>query len=218
MALLGEITRPAVTLEKGAILARQGAALCSLFAVHTGSLKQVNVTDNGETLVTALCLPGDMVGLDAIDKGVFPGSLIALETSGVCEIPYEKLDALCDRSREARWLIQRCQSHDIHDERLKLHLLLHRTAEARLACFFLAISERFRLRGYSSHHFRLAMTRSDIASYLGLTPETVGRTLVNYQRQNVMLARGREFRILDLEQLKRLAEANGRRHRQRVSQ
>lgn len=217
MAQLSDIVRPAVTLAKREALVAQGAAFDSLYAVRTGSLKQVIVTDTDENLVTALWLPGELIGLDAIGKRVYPGSLVALETSTVCEIPYDKLDELCARSPEVRWRIQRCQSHEIHDERLRLHLLLHRTAEVRLACFLMSISERFRHRGYSPHHFRLAMSRSDMASYLGLTPETVGRILVNYQRQNLLLSRGSEFRILDLERMKRLAEASGRRQRQRCS-
>ncbi|RCV89462.1 helix-turn-helix domain-containing protein [Billgrantia montanilacus] len=217
MAQLSDIVRPAVTLAKRDTLATQGAAFDSLFAVRTGSLKQVVVTDSDEYLVTALWLPGELIGLDAIGKKAHPGSLVALETTTVCEIPFGKLDELCGRSAEVRWRFQHCLSHEMYDERLRLHLLLRRTAEVRLACFIMAISERFRLRGFSPHHFRLAMSRSDMASYLGLTPETVGRTLVKYQRQNLLLSRGREFEILDLERMKRLAEANGRRHGQRFS-
>ncbi|AMD01134.1 Transcriptional activator protein Anr [Halomonas chromatireducens] len=214
-ALFSRIVRPAETLEKRQVLASQGAAFDRLFAVLTGSLKQVVVTDSDEYIVTALCLPGDLVGLDAIGEGAYPGSLVALETTGVCEIPYEQLDQLCTRSAGIRRLFPRYLSQAMHDERLRLTLLLRRTAEVRLASFLLAVSERFRLRGYSPHHFRLALSRSDIASHLGLTPETVGRVLVSYQRQNLLDVSGHEFLILDFEGLKSLAAANGRRHRQR---
>lgn len=217
MALLSDIVRPAITLRKRETLMAQGTVLTSLFAVRTGSLKQVVTTDSDEYLVTALCLPGELAGLDAIAKGVYPGSLVALETTTVCEIPYGQLVQLCDRSAGVCQRIQRSLSQELHDERLSLHFLLHRIAEVRLACFLAAISERFRRRGYSPHRFQLAMSRSDMASYLGLTPETVGRVLVKYQQQQLLELQGREFRILDLERLNRLAEANGRRHRQQFS-
>ncbi|EWH02026.1 cyclic nucleotide-binding domain-containing protein [Halomonas sp. BC04] len=213
--MFSRIVRPAETLEKRQVLVRQGAAFDSLFTVRTGSLKQVVVTDSDEYLVTALYLPGDLVGLDAIGEGAYTGSLVALETSGVCEIPFEQLDQLCTRSDGIRRLLPRYLSQAMHDERLGLNLLLRRTAEVRLACFFEAVSERFRLRGYSPHHFRLALSRSDIASHLGLTPETVGRVLVSYQRQNLLEVSGHEYRIFDLERLKSLATASGRRHPQR---
>ncbi len=215
MAQVSDIVRPAVTLGKREVLRSQGAAFDSLFIVRTGSLKQVVVTDSDEYLVTAFYLPAELIGLDAIAQCVFPGTFVALETTTVCEIPFDLLDQLCDLSTVVRRRCQQCLSHEIFDERLKLHLLLCRTAEVRLACFFEAVSERFRLRGYSPHHFRLALSRSDIASYLGLTPETVGRVLVSYQRQSLLIAHGSEYRILDLEGLKSLAAANGRRHRHR---
>jgi CRP/FNR family transcriptional regulator, anaerobic regulatory protein len=53
-------------------------------------------------------------------------------------------------------------------------------AEERVAIFLLNLSKRFSARGYSGTHFRLPMTRQDIASYLGLTMETVSRVFSHF--------------------------------------
>nr|WP_267957754.1 helix-turn-helix domain-containing protein [Halomonas zhangzhouensis] len=89
--------------------------------------------------------------------------------------------------------------------------MLSRTAEARLAYFLLGISHRFRQHGYSPRHFRLAMSRGDIGSYLGLTHETVGRTLAGYQAQRLLYVSGRDYHLLDVTTLERLASSTGRR-------
>ncbi|PMR72665.1 helix-turn-helix domain-containing protein [Billgrantia endophytica] len=204
---------PRPTLGKQERLAVQGTPFASLFAVRSGSLKQVTTTESNERLVTAFFLPGELVGLDAIAAGAYQGTIVALESTSVCELPYSPLDDLCGRVPSLRRQLQQTLSQEIHGERFKLHRLLHRTAEVRLACFLLAISDRFRLRGYSPHTFHLAMSRADIGSYLGLTPETVGRTLLAYQRQALLAIQGREFQLLDLGRMNRLAEANGRRYR-----
>ncbi|KAA0013701.1 helix-turn-helix domain-containing protein [Billgrantia pellis] len=212
-AQLEAIIPPSLKLEKGHALMVQNSAFKSLYAVRSGSLKQVTTTESEESLVTALYLPGDMVGFDAIGTDTCPGDVIALETTTVCEYPYERLDGLCNGIPTLRRRLQRNLSQAMHEERLRLHLLLSRKAEVRLACFLLVISERFRRRGYSSRHFRLAFSRGDIGNYLGLTYETVGRTLAAFQAQNLLTVRGREYRLLDLAQLARLADSTGRRQR-----
>ncbi|WP_231489596.1 helix-turn-helix domain-containing protein [Billgrantia saliphila] len=212
-AQLEAIIPPPLKLEKGDALTAQNDVFKSLYAVRSGSLKQVTTTESAECLVTALCLPGDMVGFDAIGTGYSPGDVIALETTTVCEYPFARLDGLCNRMPTLRRRLQRNLSQAMHEERLRLHLLLSRKAEVRLACFLLVISERFRRRGYSSRHFRLAISRGDIGNYLGLTYETVGRTLAAFQAQELLAVRGREYRLLDLTQLSRVADSTGRRRR-----
>ncbi|EPC04615.1 hypothetical protein L861_04645 [Litchfieldella anticariensis FP35 = DSM 16096] len=211
IAELNDIAQPLAMLRKNEALFLQGMPFTSLFAVRSGSLKQVTTTETDEYLVTSFFLPGEMVGLDAIGEKSYPGSAVALETTTVCELPFERLDDLCASLPELRRRFHRNLSQEVHNERLMLRLLLRRTADVRLACFFFAMSERFRRRGYSPYRFRLAMSRGEIGNYLGLTVETVSRVLARYQQQGLLDIHGRDFHILDLERLSRLTEASGRR-------
>ncbi|GGX77380.1 transcriptional activator protein anr [Litchfieldella qijiaojingensis] len=211
IAELNDIAQPLATLRKREALFLQGMPFTSLFVVRSGSLKQVTTTETDEYLVTSFFLPGELIGLDAIAERRYPGSVVALETATVCELPFDRLDELSSRVPELRERLYYSLSQEVHNERLLLRLLLRRTADVRLACFFVAMSERFRRRGYSPYRFRLAMARGEIGNYLGLTVETVSRTLARYQEQELLDIRGREFQILDLERLKRLAETSGRR-------
>lgn len=210
---LDEILVPPIQREKGEILFRQDAPFSSLFVVRSGSLKQETAIDKDEYLLTVLWLPGDIIGCDAIGAGHYPATVAALETTTLYEFPFSRLEALGSRLPRLRRLLQGNISRAIHEERLRLHQLLSRTAEARLAYFLLAISDRFRRRGYSPSHFRLALSRNDMGSYLGLTQETVGRTLAAYQAQQLLDVRGREYHLLDFVQLERLASSTGRRQK-----
>lgn len=214
IAQLGNIIQPPVALENRETLVTQGMPFKSLFAVRTGILKQVVTSGSDEQLITSLFLPGEVAGMEAIGMGVYPGTLIAMETTFICEIPYEQLSRLCGHSTGVCQGVQHLLSQKLHDERLRLHSLLNQTSDAKLAYFLVTFSEHFRRRGYSPYHFRLPLSQSDIGCYLGLSQETVSRIMKKYQRQNLLLVRGREFRILDLERLKWLAESNGRRHKQ----
>jgi CRP/FNR family transcriptional regulator len=212
-SLLDAIVIPPIRREKHEVLCSQGAPFDALYAVRTGFLKQETAIDGTENLMTALWLPGDIIGCDAIGLGRYPGTVTALETATLCQLPFDRLEAFSHKMPKLRRRLQCCISRAMHEERLSLHQLLCRTAEARLACFLLAVSDCFRRRGYSPRYFRLPMSRNDIGSYLGLTQETVGRTLAAYQAQRLIRVHGREYHILDLARLGRLASSTGRRQK-----
>ncbi|MCG7599074.1 helix-turn-helix domain-containing protein [Halomonas sp. McH1-25] len=206
----GVVAKRTAPLRKRDALYLQGMPFNSLYVIHSGSLKQVSTTDNQEEHVTSFFLPGEIIGLDAIGEQRYPGNAIALETTTLFELPFDRLEALTCSSPELRNYLYQCMSKELQNERLLMHMLLRKTSDVRLATFFVAMSLRFRRRGYSPYCFNLAMSRGDIGSYLGLAVETVSRLLGRFQQQGLITSRGREFHIHDLEALTRLADSNGR--------
>jgi CRP/FNR family transcriptional regulator len=57
----------------------------------------------------------------------------------------------------------------------------------------------------SARQFRLPMTRTDIANYLRLAPETVSRILRRFADQGLIETARRDIRLIDAEQLRHLA-------------
>src|SRR5690606_29363039 len=64
--------------------------------------------------------------------------------------------------------------------------LAAKSAEAKLAAFLLALSRRNEELGEDPNEIKLPMTRLDIADYLGLTIETVSRTLSKFKRNGLI--------------------------------
>jgi CRP/FNR family transcriptional regulator len=82
-----------------------------------------------------------------------------------------------------------------------------RSAGERVASFLISLSERNQRNGIDPRSLELAMTRSDIADFLGLTIETVSRTLTKFKLMNLIgLPQRSRARILDLDGLKLIAE------------
>ncbi|GEK49158.1 fumarate/nitrate reduction transcriptional regulator Fnr [Halomonas pacifica] len=202
------IIRRRAPLKKGEMLFRQGDAFTSVFAVRSGSLKQVTSV-GGEEQLTNFYLPSELVGLDGIDESSYPGSMVALETTTVCEIPFDRLNSLAEDLPELRLQLYRSMSKEMRDDRRMIRLLSRKTADERLASFLTGLSERFRRRGYSAYSFRLSMSRADIGNHLGLAVETVSRILGRFQSQGLVAVSGREVNILDLDTLAQLAEGEG---------
>ncbi|HAA46665.1 MAG: hypothetical protein XD36_1280 [Halomonas sp. 54_146] len=200
------IIRRRAPLKKGEPLFRQGDTFTSVYAVRSGSLKQITAEGNGSEQLTNFYLPSELVGLDGIDEEQYPGSVIALETTTICEIPFDRLDLLSEELPELRSQLYRSMSKELRDDRRMMRLLSRKTADQRLATFLINLSDRFRRRGYSPYSFRLSMPRADIGNYLGLAVETVSRILSRFQQQDVVAVSGREVNILDMQRLTTLAE------------
>lgn len=205
---LDAIVKRGRPLKKGEFLFRQGDAFGSVFAVRSGSLKTFNLTDCGEEQITGFHLPSEFVGLSAMDTELYPVSAIALETTSICEIPFERLDELSLHLPQLRRQLMRIMSREIRDEQQMLLLLSKKNADERIATFLVNLSARFRARGYSPHQFRLAMSRSEIGNYLGLAVETVSRVFTRFQQSNLLKADGKEIHLLNLVDLCELAGGN----------
>ena len=71
------------------------------------------------------------------------------------------------------------------------------------------IAGRFDQHGMPYEHFRLSMLRRDIANYLGLALETVGRVLKRFENRGLIQTQGRYTRLVELEALSSLAGLAG---------
>lgn len=202
---LDEIVKRSRPLKKGEFLFRQGDTFNSVYAVRSGSLKTFSITDCGEEQITGFHLPSEFVGLSGMDTDNYPVSAIALETTSICEIPFDRLDDLSASLPQLRRQLMRIMSREIRDDQQMMLLLSKKTADERIATFLVNLSARFRSRGYSPYQFRLAMSRNEMGNYLGLAVETVSRVFTRFQQSNLLSAEGKEIHILNLIELCALA-------------
>ena len=120
----------------------------------------------------------------------------------LCRFSFPKIAALATRLPGLQAQLFRLMSRDIGRATL---MAGEWPAEQRVAAFFVDLSTRLAARGFSPDRFRLTMPRSDIASYLHLTPETISRVLHRMQEDGVVLADRRDIVLNDRERLTALA-------------
>jgi CRP/FNR family nitrogen fixation transcriptional regulator len=120
--------------------------------------------------VTAFYLPGDVFGIESGDE--HSSSAEAIDKSVILLVRRSALFNLVDSDGEVArhlWEITAAELRRSQDHAL----LLIKTAKERIAAFLLDMSKRLAGKGC----VELPMSRQDIADYLGLTIETVSRTL-----------------------------------------
>lgn len=203
--LLDRIVQRRRPLSRNEELYGKGDRFRSIYAVRSGALKSHCLSPDGEEQITGFHLPGELLGFGGIGRGCHPSTAVALETTHVCEIPFDALDHLSETFPELLRQLLRIMSRELDHESEMLQALARRSAEERVAIVLLEMRERYRRRGLSETVFRLPMTRHDLSNYLGLAPETLSRIFRRFSDQEWVSSSGREVTLLDPGALENLA-------------
>lgn len=191
-------------LQRGDHVFRIDDNFRSLYVVKTGSVKTYTQVPDGSEQVIGFHLPGEILGLDAIQSSRHGCSARVLETSAICELPFNRLEELAGNISSLQHQMFRLLSKEIGLETEMLALLGKSTAEERLASFLLSLSNRFKRRGFSPTDFFLSMSRQEIGSYLGLALETVSRLFTRFQDEGILKVERKHVQIVDLDALRGL--------------
>ncbi|MCL4108936.1 UNVERIFIED_CONTAM: hypothetical protein GTU68_008131 [Idotea baltica] len=202
---LDDIVQRGRPLQKNQHLYREDDSFKSVYAVRAGALKAYRTTDDGREQVTGFYFPGELLGMDGISEGVHASSAKALETSAVCEIPFDSLEKLSVLMPDLQHHFFQLMSRKITEDQLLITLLSKSSADERVASLMLSISTRNARRKLSATEFRLPMSRVDIGNYLGLTVETVSRVFSRMQKMKLLTADNKEICILDARGLQAMA-------------
>jgi CRP/FNR family transcriptional regulator len=201
---LDDIVKRNRPLHRGDYLFRSGERFRSLFVVKTGSVKTYSPIEEGGEQVLGFHLPGEVIGLDAIEKEVHACSAKVLETSAICEVPFSRFEELSNSIPSLQHQMYRLLSKEISQDTEMLLLLGKKSAEERLATFLLSMSRRLRRRGLSATDFYLSMSRHEIGNYLGLAVETVSRLFTRFQDEGLLKVDRKHVQLMSLDALEEL--------------
>ncbi len=201
---LDSVVKQKTPIQAGSHLFREDHQGKAIFAIRSGALKSYQVAKDGTEHVLGFHLPGELVGFDYLADDSHHCSAMALVTSSVCELPMSNIDRLCGDIPGLQRQLIRIMSGEMNADRDLLFMLARKSAEERLASFLLSLSSRYQKRGLSGAEFILPMSRTDIASYLGLTTETVSRLFSHFQEQGLLAVERKSIIIRDIERLRNL--------------
>jgi CRP/FNR family transcriptional regulator, nitrogen fixation regulation protein len=178
----------------------EGAVAEYFYRLVSGVVRTCKFLADGRRQIDAFHFAGDIFGFECGADHVLAAE--AVTDCTVIAYRKTKLDifAISDRLLSQELLafamhgMARAQRHSL--------LLGRRSAMEKVAGFLLDCAEK----SADHRNVSLAMTRQDIADYLGLTIETVSRTLSQLERDNVIdLPSARQIRLRNLNTLEDLA-------------
>ena len=141
-----------------------------LYKLVSGTVRTSKLLNDGRRQIGEFYLPGDLFGLEVGNDHAF--SAEAITDAKVIVIKRSAVEALAARDNDVARQLWATTGREL--QRMQDHiLLLIKTAQERVAGFLLEMAGRIS----SNNEVELPMSRQDIADYLGLTIETVSRTL-----------------------------------------
>ena len=184
---IDQITLDRGTFHTGQAIYRMEDRFRSLFIIQSGSVKVEKSLEDGIKHVNGFYFSGDLFGLDSIGNVRCDYDAIALETTRICEITYDKLELLSSSIPRLQQMFISLLGNKMHQTNNLLINSRYLNAEKRLLLFLKNLCERNLVQVKSNKdRLHLPMTKADIASYLGMRPESVSRALTNLQKQGVI--------------------------------
>ena len=145
-----------------------------LYKVASGAVRMYKVLNDGRRQIGAFYLPGDMFGFELGDE--YASSAEAIGDVTVLVFKRTTVLALAARDGDVARQLWEITANELNRSQ-KHSLLLILSAQERVASFLLEMVGR----SCPSGELELPMSRQDIADYLGLTIETVSRTLTQLE-------------------------------------
>ena len=170
----------AVKFEKNRTIYFEGDDAQHCYKVKSGTVRLCKVTEDGRRQIAAFLTADDLFGWT--DQGFYGFSAEAVTDVTLEKFSRARIEDTVKASPALGRRVLTMLSTQLASAHDHLLLLGRMTAAERIASFLLDLVRR-QHRGLS---IELAMNRKDVADYLGLTVETVSRTMSALKRKGII--------------------------------
>ena len=187
-----------VSFNRGEILFHAGNESDSLYIVNSGQVKIYRLSELGKEQLVRLLNPGDFTGELALFKAtVLENYAEAIVDSQICIINRHDLQALLVKYPTISLKILNEFANRLANSEKQTASIVSEKVETRIALF---LAEQ--AKGNTGEIIELPMSKKDVASYLGTTPETLSRRLAGFEADGIIKQQGqRKIKINDLDRL-----------------
>lgn len=167
----------------GTHLFREGDPAHSLYEIASGVFRLTRVLDNGRRQVIAFGFPGDIIGFPNGDchntdcEVIVAGEVIVHQRAALEQVEGDPQI----RQRLLQAVLRENSAMQDH-----FMMLARKSAREKVASFLVTLAERTGTPLASCTSCALPMSRTDIADFLGLTVETVSRSLTRLRKENTI--------------------------------
>lgn len=169
-----------------------------------GTIRLYKLLPDGRRQITGFAIPGDFLGLAS--RGHYAYSAEAVSGAALCRFKLTDLQKLFKQFPAMEHRVLAIANDELAAAQDQMLLLGRKTPMEKVTSFLLTLSKRLERVGRPRDQLSLAMTRADIADFLGLTVETVSRTFSKLRAGKIIgLHTPDQVQILDHRRLQAIA-------------
>ncbi|MBX4994996.1 CRP/FNR family transcriptional regulator [Rhizobium binae] len=197
------VSSTAEAVAAGKAICWEGDKANHLFQVVEGVVRLHRIIGEGRRVITAFHFAGDLIGASLQNDFIFTAEAVTeCKIRRISRKSFHDEVARSDALGPA-YISLLCQEAAAAHEQMVL--LSKKNAEERLCSFIVKLASRRNPRPRQGL-LRVPMNRQDIADHLGLTIETVSRTITKLASRNIVVPEGRhDLRIVNLARLVQLS-------------
>jgi CRP-like cAMP-binding protein len=201
---LQKVTRSR-SFVKGDLIFREGDQSETLFVVNEGLIKLTKMSLEGKEQIVRLLFPGDFFGLFSLLKNGkhYMNAEVVASSTGICYIEKKDFLKTMENNAELSYRFLLAVNDRLYEADESVGFLSLMEVEQRLARALILFHDKMNAKNGT---FALPITKKDLASYIGTTPESVSRKLLSFVSQKLISMDGRrQIQILELNMLKQIA-------------
>ncbi len=188
--------------SKGESVFAEGDEADGFYIVATGKVKIYKLSPEGRERILHVIQPGNSFAEAAIfDDGCYPAFAESLSVSELLFFPKREFYELLHQHTQLAINMIGGLSRFLRIFTLQIEDLTFRDVPARLARYLLELA------GENNVFVVLPISKSQLASNLGTTSETLSRTLRKLTGDDLIIVKGKQIELLDLDRLFDLAES-----------
>ena len=181
-----------------------------IYRIEAGAVSLFKILADGRRQILGFAYAGDFIGLGLQGEHIMNAQ--AIKATKVRSMPVAALYQIATHDPTLSFKLYQTIAQELAATRDLLMTTGHRSASERVASFLMALSRRNERNGEAANIVDLPMTRADIADFLGLTIETVSRTLTKMKSKRLIdLPQSARVHLMDMKELQRIAEGEGHR-------
>lgn len=192
--------------KKAQLIYQEGSTPLGAYFVENGSIKISKMGSSGKEQILRIVTNGELLCLsDLFSQSRYGNSAKTLEDSSLLFISKQDFwEVLKEDDQIFRNLLQQL-ALNIRKGNEKIVDLAYKPVRGRLAEALLSLDSKFNTKGREP--YQIAITRADLASYVGTVKETINRLLSEFRTENLISTQGTRIKIKDpvgLEKISRM--------------
>lgn len=199
--------KESLDFQKGDIIFEEGESPKGVYFINQGTAKLSKTGFYKKDQILRFCKEDDIVGYRSLlCNESFGATAEAMEDMNITFVPAEVFNEMLESDSQLSYAILQKLAYELGEASNTITFLAQKTVRERLAEVLLLLEQKL---GTDPEGFiKIALTREEIANLVGTATESAIRLISEFKKDELILADGRNIKILNHEKLKKVGHVS----------